>query len=117
MENATAMGVLQRLCDRGHQTSSFLSGKPIMATTLERSTFHETHCQEMGTLVFTKLVDGHYVRVVQARCGGRFRVEPVNKLPSGSQAAAQHFQRYYSIHAQLLGFEDDPHSPSANFLK
>ena len=71
----------------------------------------------MLALVYPDFVDGHDVRMLQARRCGGFGAEPLHKLRPGERPNQQHLQGDDAVQADLAGLIDNAHPAPTNLLQ
>ena len=83
---------------------------------VQRQPVEKLHGDEGLTVVFTDVVDGADVRVVERRCRLRLALETGERLRVLGYFLRQELQRDKSVQARVLGLVDHPHAAAARLL-
>jgi len=79
----------------------------------KRLTFEELHGDESAAFVFTDVVDGADVGMVERGCGAGFALEALEGLAVVGERLGKKFQSDMAAETKVFGFVDLAHTPSA----
>jgi len=116
MQNAAAVGVLQRVgdvardLDRRSERNPLLAAQPVA----QRFAFDERHGEKQQPCRLPSGEDGHDVGVPELRRHLDLALKALDAHPRG-QLGRQHLDHHRAPEGDLLGLEDAAHSAAADF--
>ena len=89
---------------------------PIPNNLCEVGPVHKIHREIMLALVHSHFVDGHNVRMLQARCRGGLDAKAMDEFLTRVLAEQQQFYRHGAVEAELSRLVNNAHTATGNFL-
>jgi hypothetical protein len=83
---------------------------------LEGGAVEELHGQKGSAVLFSDVVDGADIRMIERRCCLRFALKACQGLGVGGQIIGQELQRHKTMQPHIFSFVNHSHSPSAELL-
>ncbi len=115
MNDSSTMGSLQRTGDLSSQLEHLLYRQRLaIHVLLERLAFEQLHDEELLPLVFSHVVNGADVRIVQRGCGVCFALEALLRIGISGETRRQNLDRDVSIETRVSGTVNFAHSAGAN---
>ena len=83
---------------------------------LECRAVEKFHGDEGAAVIFTDVVDGADIRVIERGGGAGFTLEPIERLGIVSEIVGKKFESDEAAEASVFSFVDDAHSAAAEFF-
>src|SRR2546426_538582 len=118
MEDAPLVSELDGFGDELDVTGTAVGGQWLVVGELgEVWSVHEIHRQVMLALVYTDLVNGDNVRVLQGGCRRGFGAEALDGILASEMAGQNQLHRYEAVQALLPRFIDNAHAAPRDLLQ
>ena len=116
MQDVVLMGVLDGPRERRNIPRRHLAPhRPLSETLRQAGALDVLHAEVRTAIDLTHFIDVNDIRMVEAGRGLSLRAEAAQVLWSGYRCTENHLDGYHPVKVRLIGFEDDPHAPPAEF--